>query len=68
MNKKTLQSASHMHVGKKSLRVSTNILGKNNHGYIAVGLAIADIVSYKLHGKEAIPQTGDLFLDLHLQS
>lgn len=65
---KVIQSRSHVHIGKKSLTISTNILGKNNHGYIAAGLAVADIVHHKLHSTDAIPHKGDLFLDLHLQS
>lgn len=63
-----ISSESHITIWNKHLHISTNLLGKNNHGYIAVGLTIADIVSYKLHGKECVPQGWDIHINLHLQS
>ena len=57
MHEYMIGSASSVSIGNKQLSVSTNILGKNNHGYIATGLALADIVSHKLHGTDCIPQS-----------
>lgn len=63
-----ITSSSDVTITKKQLHITTNILGKHHHGYIAVGLAIADIVHYKLHGSECIPATGSIDLPLTLQS
>lgn len=63
-----IQSNSDITIGKKHLHITTNILWKNNHGYIAVWLAVTDIISHKLHGRDITPSHWDLFIDLHLQS
>lgn len=47
-------SSSDISIGSKHIHITTNILGKHNHGYAAVGLAIADIVHYKLHGDDCV--------------
>lgn len=65
---KTIGSSSTITIGSKNIHLTTSILGKHNHGYIAVGLAIADIAHYKFHGTECVQKEGSLFLDLHLQS
>lgn len=67
-NKNTLGSRSEISLGKKQFHVHTNILGKHNHGYIAVGLACADIVSHKLTGHDCVQTDKDIELDLHLQA
>lgn len=65
---KTIGSSSDIAIGIKKHHITTNILGKFNHGYIAVGLAIADIVHHKLHGQDCTPADGKTKLDLHLQA
>ena len=63
-----ITSSSDVTITKKQLHVTTNILGKHHHGYIAVGLAIADVVHYKLHGNDCIPASGDINVALTLQA
>lgn len=67
-HEKTIGSESDIAIGQKQLHITTNILGKHNHGYIAVGLTCADIVSHKLTGRDCVQTDADISLDLHLQA
>ena len=66
-NAGAIGSSAQVTVGKKQLTVSTNLFGKHHYGYIAAGLAIADIAHYKLYGKDCVQASGGLNLVLNLQ-
>lgn len=64
----TIASSSDISFGSKKIHVTTPIIWKHNHSYIAVGLAITDIVHHKLYWGDCVQKSWWLHLDVHLQS